>query len=233
MAVILNLETATDVCSVCISDDFKVLSLEEALKPFDHAASLTLLIERCLESASVTLDELQAIAVSSGPGSYTSLRVGISTAKGICYALDLPMISVDTLQALAMASVYQEDTDVLYCPMIDARRMDVYYGIYSQDGFSISGTNMLTLTASSFDAFLVKNKKVIFCGNGAVKCKDIIKSPNAIFRNFVCSAEYLVKPAIYAYKSLQFVDVASFAPKYLKSPNITTPRKNPLSTTPK
>lgn len=213
---------------MCISRDQQVLSLQESAGAYDHASQITILIETAAREAGIKLPELDALAVSQGPGSYTGLRIGTSTAKGICYALDKPLIAVDTLQALALASQQAEDQDMLYCPMIDARRMEVYAAVFDQNNFAIRETQAIKVELDTFDDFFAKGQTVAFAGNGAEKCKAVLTSPLAHFRSVVCSAKHLVPIAVQKFQQQAFEDVAYFEPFYLKPPNITTPRKNLL-----
>lgn len=223
--IILNIESATDKCSVSISRGETFISFQEAEKSFEHAKVLTSLIDKCLVTAGLNLKEMDAVAVSSGPGSYTSLRVGISTAKGICYALDKPLISVDTLQALAFSGREAIKLENTYCcPMIDARRMEVYFSLFDENNKLLAGPTAMVVEEGAFDDYFNKNKKIIFCGNGAEKCKSILTSENAYFQPSECSALYLPAISNQLFKNGKFEDVAYFKPKYLKPPNITTPK---------
>jgi tRNA threonylcarbamoyladenosine biosynthesis protein TsaB len=235
MPYILNIESATDVCSIAISQEDKLISLQESKG--HHAAQMTLMIEQCLKDAQLQIRDLAAVAVSHGPGSYTSLRVGASVAKGICYALDIPMIAVDTLETLALAAFQElKDIDALYCAMIDARRMEVYTAIYDpsifrkfttlQDGFLLEPLKSLVLEEHSFDKYFNNNnKRIVFCGNGASKCVDFIKNDKAIFFENICSSVNMIPLSISYYYKQQFVDTAYYTPLYLKPPNITQAKK--------
>lgn len=225
MAYILNIETATDVCSVAIAKNDTLLSLAEVTEGFNHAAQLTYLIDTCLQDTELKMSDLSAVAVSQGPGSYTALRVGTSTAKGIAYALQLPLIAVDTLQSLALAGSQIVQRDVLYCPMIDARRMEVYTAMYNFKNMAVTETQAIIVDENSFSTYFAGDNSVVFIGNGAEKCRSVIHSPLATFHPLQCSAKYLVKLAYHAFQSNIFQDVAYYAPQYFKAPNITTPKK--------
>ena len=149
MAYILNIETATDICSVAIAENDTLLSLAETTESFQHATQLTHLIDTCLRDTKLKMKDLAAVAVSQGPGSYTALRVGTSTAKGIAYALQLPLIAVDTLQSLAFAGSQLVQKDVLYCPMIDARRMEVYTAFYNYKNMAVTETQAIIVDRKS------------------------------------------------------------------------------------
>lgn len=225
MALILNIETATEVCSVGISKDKSLLSLKESQEPYIHAKSIITMINQCAEDANIQLKDLDAVAVSSGPGSYTALRVGTSTAKGICYALDKPLITIDTLQAIAHATYEKEkDGEALYCPMIDARRMEVYSILYNAENKAVTKLEPRVVNELSYKDYFASNKKLIFSGNGAEKCKTVITSELAHFSPIVCSAAHLVPLSQKSYLEQNFSDLAYFTPNYLKSPNITTPK---------
>ena len=198
------------------------MSLKEAAGPNDHSKIITMLIDESLQAAGFGLGELKAVAVSSGPGSYTSLRVGVSTAKGICYALGIQLIAVDTLQALALAAYRQEkDEMALYCPMIDARRMEVYCALFNHENKVVTGVSAKIIGEDSFQDYFVSGQKIVFLGNGAEKCKTVLKSPSSSFISVRCSAGHLPYLANKAYNAKSFVSLAYFTPNYLKAPNIT------------
>jgi tRNA threonylcarbamoyladenosine biosynthesis protein TsaB len=243
MSYILNIDTATDICSIAVSQAGKILSLVEEANN-NHASRITLMIEEALVEAKISIKDLAAVAMSNGPGSYTSLRVGTSTAKGICYALDIPLIAVDTLTSLAYAAFREiEVTDFLYCPMIDARRMEVYMILFGKNDknmelsdipnpFGIEGPsleiieplNNVIIDESAFKNYFDQGKKVVLTGNGAAKCKTVINSVNIVHVDKLCSAAYLIPFSTEAFLKKEFVDVAYHTPQYLKSPNITTPK---------
>ena len=241
MSLILNIESATDVCSIALSQGGKLLSwVEEATN--SHASRMTLMIEEALNQANVSIKDLAAVAISNGPGSYTSLRVGASTAKGICYALDIPMIAVDTLTALALAAYQQlKDDAALYCPMIDARRMEVYRTIFEKNTYLLDrqaeftspigigvtvfeDLNNIIIDENTFENYLRQGKKIVLTGNGAAKCQGVINSINILYVDKRCSAPYLIPLSTEAFLKKEFVDIAYHTPQYLKSPNITTPK---------
>lgn len=230
MALILNIETATTVCSVSLAKDGKLLSLKEQNGDYSHAENLTLFIEDVCKQANVNLSQIDAIAVSKGPGSYTGLRIGVSTAKGLCYSLDKPLIAIDTLKYLSLAvsshnvtlSVVEGLTDEgrlasLFCPMLDARRMEVYCAIYDSQGKVVKETSAEIIEEHSF-ADILKTNKIIFFGDGASKCKETFsKNSNAVFiDDVVPSAKDMITLSEQAYNTKQFEDVAYFEPYYLK-----------------
>ncbi|MDX1940913.1 MAG: tRNA (adenosine(37)-N6)-threonylcarbamoyltransferase complex dimerization subunit type 1 TsaB [Saprospiraceae bacterium] len=228
MPIILYIETTTEICSIGISQDEELIALQEISQFSDHASKITLLIEGCLKEANISLNNLDAVAVSKGPGSYTALRIGVSTAKGICYALGKPLIAVDTLKALALATLNAEHKNAFYCPMIDARRMEVYCAIFDKNNTIIQEAAALKIETDTFDFYSEKGQHIIFSGDGAEKCKSVLISEFAHFSPILCSAKHLIPLALQAFHHQQFADLAYFEPFYLKPPNITTPRKNLL-----
>nr|WP_294874150.1 tRNA (adenosine(37)-N6)-threonylcarbamoyltransferase complex dimerization subunit type 1 TsaB [uncultured Pedobacter sp.] len=226
MATILQIETATQVCSAAIAHDGKTIALKELMANNIHAGSLTLFIKEAMDSTGLQFEDLDAVAVSMGPGSYTGLRIGVSTAKGLCFALDKPLIAIPTLQMMAQGFMLQNpDYDGLICAMIDARRMEVFTSIYDNDLKTVSPVSAKIIDEHSFVEDL-NNNVITFIGNGAAKCADVLKQENARFSelNFN-SASYMSKLAHEAYVSSRFEDVAYFEPFYLKDFILTTPRK--------
>ena len=214
MAVLLNIETTTTNCSVSLSKEGETLVLKEDYNSkFSHAESLHLFIGEVVKSAKIKLSEIDAIAVSKGPGSYTGLRIGVSAAKGLCFALDKPLISVSTLESLS----YQVTTDKGYfVPMLDARRMEIYSAIFNAKHHQIRETQAQILDENSFLDYLNKDK-VYFIGNGVDKTKSIIQHKNAIFiENKLPSALEMGKLAFEKFQKNDFEDVAYFEPFYLK-----------------
>jgi tRNA threonylcarbamoyladenosine biosynthesis protein TsaB len=225
MALLLLIETATDLCSIGISEGLELLSLQQAPEGYQHAGQITLLIERCLQEASLALADIDGLAMSSGPGSYTSLRVGAATAKGICYALDKPLVAVDTLQALALAALRQEREEALYFPMIDARRMEVYTAGFDAANECISPPQAMVVEPDSFSAYLQAGHIIVLAGNGAAKCRSSLPQEGILYTSIVCSAAHLLPLALPAFEAGRFVDPAYYSPFYLKPPNITVPKK--------
>lgn len=223
---ILNIESATSTCSVSLCHGLDLLVLEEAEEPFQHAKILTTLIDKSLKNNGLLLRDLGAVALSSGPGSYTSLRVGASVAKGICYALEKPLIRVDTLQALALsASQEVGNKHAIYCPMIDARRMEVYCGLYDSQGNLVGEIMAKVVEAGAFEEYFKEGTSIVFCGNGADKCRHTITSPLAIFHPSECSAAFMPILSWNKFINKKFENIAYFTPCYLKPPNITAPKK--------
>ena len=225
-ALILLIETATEICSIGLSDGDTLLALKESEKPYSHVSQITLLIDACLKKAGTTIAELDAVAVSSGPGSYTALRVGTAAAKGICYALEKPLLVVDTLKSLAMASAETGADKYLYCPMIDARRMEVYTAFFDGIYHPVEPTQALILQEDSFDQYLDAGYKLVISGNGAEKCQNLLKSSEIVYKNVGCSARHLSALAYRNFQAKSFENIAYYTPLYLKPPNITTPKKH-------
>ena len=215
MALILNIETATTNCSVSFSKDGKTIALKEDYdKNYSHAERLHAYIDAVLKEAIVAPTQLDAIAVSKGPGSYTGLRIGVSAAKGLCFALNKPLISIPTLEALAH-QVNQNDGVIV--AMLDARRMEVYSSIFDSNSYNcILTTEVEVLNESSYSSYLDLGK-VYFIGNGVEKTKTLISHPNAIFiEDKLPSANEMGILATHKYKTSDFEDVAYFEPYYLK-----------------
>ena len=216
--LILHIETSTVLCSVALSRGDCCLAVKENSEGRNHAAMLTVFIEHLLDVNNVCTGQLDAVAVSSGPGSYTGLRIGLSTAKGLCYGGNIPLISVSTLQAMSMGFVRQNDVpaSALLCPMIDARRMEVYTALYDKEGQQVEKISAEIITESSFASWLDKYQ-IFFFGNGATKCHTSITHPNAVFsNNFTHSARYMIQPALQEYNEKRFENTAYFEPFYLK-----------------
>jgi len=215
MALILLIETATKSCSVSLSSENKIIACkEEVNKQYSHAEKLTVFITELFKTQDFSIKDLDAIAVSKGPGSYTGLRIGVSTAKGLCYALDIPLISVSTLKAMAFRMAQKEESD-LYCPMIDARRMEVYNAFYNRRNKEIRGIQADIIQSYSYQKEL--DKKVLFFGDGAQKCKQIIQHPNAKFLDDIFpSSKDMLEIANKKFSEEDFENVAYFEPFYLK-----------------
>jgi tRNA threonylcarbamoyladenosine biosynthesis protein TsaB len=214
MAYILNIETSTTNCSVSLSKQGEILILEEdnGLN-YSHAESLHVFIDKVLQTAQIQPTQLSAIAVSKGPGSYTGLRIGVSAAKGLCFALDIPLISVNTLQSLAQQI---KCDDGVIIAMLDARRMEVYSAIFDSKYNQIRETEAQILNDLSFITYLEEGR-VHFIGNGVPKAKTLIKHPNANFiEDKLPSAAEMALLAYQKYKISDFEDVAYFEPFYLK-----------------
>lgn len=218
---ILHIETSTEVCAVCLSQDREVLSLKKSNLPTHHSSELTLLIQDCLELGSISPHQLDAVSVSSGPGSYTGLRVGVSVAKGMCYALGKPLLAVDTLKSLATAAFLNYRLDALYVPMLDAGRDEVYMAVYDDKGSCIQATEAIRLENGLLDNLKKEKKPIIITGNGARKAVSLLNDKELLFHPLDCCASFLVNPALELFHKNKFSDLMNFSPFYLKPPNIT------------
>lgn len=214
MATILCLETATTNCSVAVAQDGKIIALkEDNSKGYSHAEKLHIFIAEALEEAHLTTADLDAIAISKGPGSYTGLRIGVSAAKGLCFSLEIPLISVPTLDLLAHKLKGEEGKIV---SMLDARRMEVYSAVFDAEMNQVRETQAQILDETSFGEYL-QDSKVHFIGNGVAKFREIITSENAVFHEQVFpSALEMAEIAESKYQKSDTEDVAYFEPYYLK-----------------
>ncbi|MEC4003183.1 tRNA (adenosine(37)-N6)-threonylcarbamoyltransferase complex dimerization subunit type 1 TsaB [Flavobacterium sp. SUN052] len=213
MGYILNIETATKNCSVAVAKDgITILCKEIAEQGYSHAERLHVFINEIVNEAKISLSDLDAIAVSQGPGSYTGLRIGVSAAKGLCYALEIPLIAIDTLQSLANKVVAN---DGFVIPMIDARRMEVYSAIFNANKEKIREVQAEVLTEESFDTI---TGKVYFVGDSNEKAKAILSKSNFIFLDDLVfpSANEMGLLSFQKFENKDFVDVAYFEPYYLK-----------------
>jgi len=232
--MILCLETATSLCSVALCNSRGVISLKENNEGKSHASMLTLYIEEVLKEAGIKAADLEAIAVSKGPGSYTGLRIGVSTAKGIAYAASVPLIAVETTLSMfhgfynLAKEKYGATAGDFFCPMLDARRMEVYYSVFDSEGRTIKPIRAEVIERKSFND-IPGSARIFFFGNGALKCKEVIIRKNIFFADdFKISAVYIYKPAYDALREHRFEDVAYFEPFYLKDFITSKPVKNIL-----
>jgi len=241
MAKILLIETASAVCSAAIAVDGQVTALEETLEASSHAALLTLQIDACVKKSGIPLASLDAVALSSGPGAYTSLRVGASVAKGICYALDKPLIAVDTLLALAgaardwYAGTEKGTAPVVFVPALDARRQEIWTAVYDAELQILAPAQPLVLEYNLFENYMVqaiatvdsapasdKMTCAVIAGNGSDKIRSGVHLKNTVFfSERLCSAANLAVFAELFFQNADFQDVAYFEPFYMKLPNIT------------
>ena len=232
MERILLIETSTALCSTALAENGVITSYRESSAPKAHASLTAVFIQEMLAERGITLDGCNAICVSKGPGSYTGLRVGVSTAKGLCFGSGKPLLAVgtlDTLVAQADAELLTVNPDLtgdirFVIPMIDARRMEVYSAVFSPDGTQITETTPVIVDENSFAEYLEQGP-VLFIGDGAGKCADVIKHPNAHFCQCHPKASSMLSPAIAAYKEKRFEDVAYFEPFYLKEFVATVSKK--------
>lgn len=217
MALILSLETSTTVCSVALHNNGKLMASAEIHKEQSHASKLAVLIDQVVKLSDTPMSAVQAIAVSEGPGSYTGLRIGVSTAKGLCFALGIPLLSVGTLLLLAKQIQSKAILDNTWlCPMIDARRMEVYCQMFDSQMNTLQGIEAKVIDEESFKDSLA-NHKIIFFGDGAAKCKSVIAHPNAFFiSDIVPSAKELGFLANEKLLRNEFENLVTFEPFYLK-----------------
>jgi tRNA threonylcarbamoyladenosine biosynthesis protein TsaB len=232
MPIILNIETSSDVCSVAIARDGILLKEKESSEGLNHSELLSVFVSDVLRDAGMSINSIDAVSVSKGPGSYTGLRIGVSLAKGLCYALGKPLIAVGTTDSLANHAIENQnhyisdikiEGDLLFCPMIDARRMEVYTALYNRKGEKLEPVSAKIINNSSFKEYL-ESHNILFFGNGSLKCQPLITHPNALFRGpLKTSARYMLKLAEEKFKFNEFEDVAYFEPFYLKDFIATVP----------
>lgn len=218
MAFLLHIETSASNCSVCVSENDHLLTCVELNQDNIHAEKLIPFCDEALLQASLKYSDLHAISVSSGPGSYTGLRIGVSAAKGFCYTLEIPLIAVPTLEALAQGMSACSDNSELLIPMIDARRMEVYAAVYNNQLQLLQDAHPVVVTENQFQEF-TDDKQVAFGGDGMPKCKSLLVDHNhAYFCDTISqSAKHLIAPAYRRYVNNEFADVAYFEPFYLKT----------------
>ncbi|WP_324672973.1 tRNA (adenosine(37)-N6)-threonylcarbamoyltransferase complex dimerization subunit type 1 TsaB [Hymenobacter sp. GOD-10R] len=225
--LILSLETSSPICSVALHQDGTLLGQSELRLEKSHSSHVSVLIEQLLENTGNTVHNLGAVALSDGPGSYTGLRIGAAAAKGLCYALNIPLLAVSTLQALAhqAAACTSMPENFLYCPMLDARRMEVYTALYTHEGAEVLAPTPLVLEADTL-AEQMTHHHLLFFGNGTAKFQPLIaEQPNANFlTNIEPSAIAVGELAQQAYLRQEFRDVAYYEPFYLKEVYTTTPK---------
>ena len=232
MALILCIETGTDICSVGIARDGELISLRESDEGRDHARQVGVFVDELLEEMGLQPDDLDAVAVGKGPGSYTGLRIGVSFAKGLCYGIQKPLLAIGSLDALT--EVAREDyeagildiedwDDAVLCPMVDARRMEVYTQRFNSQGESESEVSAEIITAESFMAERASERPFVIFGNGAKKCEEVLSGAQWV--SVAPSARGLVRLAEEAYAAEKFEDIAYFEPFYLKDFVVTASKK--------
>lgn len=228
--MILCLETATSICSVALCDRNGVAASRESNDSKSHASLLTVFIGEVLAEAGISAFDLDAISVSKGPGSYTGLRIGVSAAKGLAFAASRPLIGIETTLSMfhGIQANYHGERNILFCPVLDARRMEIYYAIYDSEGNIVKDISAEVIHENSF-ADVSAGKELILFGPGALKLKDVLKSPGISFMDdFRMSASHQLKPAFAALDNGKIEDVAYFEPLYLKDFIATIPKKNIL-----
>ena len=228
MANILNIETSTEVCSVALTSDGMVLEHREDYEGRNHALLLSRFIEEMMQYATPRGIKIDAVAVSIGPGSYTGLRIGLSEAKGLCFGLDVPLIGIDTLKILVVATMFGNyiDENSYYVPIIDARRMEVFAGVYDSALQEVMPARPVILTPDSFSEYLGQGRKLVFVGNGAEKAANLIKHPDVVYIPGVKPAAVdMLALSEMAFRKGDFIDIAYSTPNYLKEFQATTPKK--------
>ncbi len=232
MALILCIETGTDICSVGIARDGELISLRESDEGRDHARQVGVFVDELLDEMGLQPEDLDAVAVGKGPGSYTGLRIGVSFAKGLCYGIQKPLIAIGSLNALT--EVAREDyeagildvdgwDDAVLCPMVDARRMEVYTQRFDAEGKALSEVSAEIIDGESFAAERVSERPFVIFGNGAKKCEEVLSGAQWVA--VAPSARGLVRLAEEAFEAGQFEDIAYFEPFYLKDFVVTTSKK--------
>lgn len=227
MAIILSIETSTSICSVALHENGALLCLREIEEAGAHAQKLMGLIDSVLSDQKLQIKELSAIAVSEGPGSYTGLRIGVSTAKGLAFSCDLPLIGISTLKALALAVSRQIEDPGVIVAMLDARRMEVYREVFDSELDPFRPLDAEIVDENSFQDLLEKGK-VNFVGDAVEKVSRVISHPNANFLRIAVSADLIGKEAFRKYENQEFEDVAYFVPNYLKEFKALHSKKNLL-----
>lgn len=232
MALIMNIETSAEHCSVTLADKGIIIDSLTEKEERSHASSLAVLIDKIIQKNNLSINSLSAVAISQGPGSYTGLRIGTSTAKGICYGLDIPLIAVDTLQAMSWGvkqtlKVDKSEGEILFCPMLDARRMEIYTATYNYQLSQKKSTTSIVLDNETVEDF--KDKRNVFFGSGIEKFKSLINTEDYIFiDNLVPHSDFLSELSFKLFQKNDFVDTAYFEPFYLKEFVATTPKKKVL-----
>lgn len=213
MAAILNIDTAIETASVCLARDAQSLQLAMNTITNDHAAWLHPAIQKMMAESGCSLHQLDAIAITIGPGSYTGLRVGLAAAKGLCIALNIPLIAINTLEVMAYA-VKDQEADLL-CPLIDARRMEVFMAIYDKNIIPVKQPVAMVVDAASFDSLLASNR-IIFSGSGSKKLKPLIPHPNAVFCDVQATAADMIHLSQKCWLGKKFADITYSEPHYIK-----------------
>jgi len=216
VAYILSLDTSTKVCSVAIHDNGQLIGSQEYYLQKSHSSLLPSIIKELIENIGINLQDVQAIALAAGPGSYTGLRIGTATVKGLCFALNIPLIALDTLDSLTeQVSWIRQVGEYVLCPMLDARRMEVYCKLISADGDILWNTNPVVVDTTTFVEY--KNKHLLLYGNGAEKLASIMEKYSCtILQNIHPSASFMGRIAFNKFRKKDFEDLAYFEPDYLK-----------------
>ncbi len=232
MSLILCIETGTDICSVGLAKDGELVSLRESAEGRDHARRVAVFADELLRENGIAPGQLDAVAVGKGPGSYTGLRIGVSFAKGLCYGLGVPLVSVGSLDALTEVAREDHEAGILsvdawdravLCPMVDARRMEVYAQVFDAAGRPLSEVSAEVVGPESFAAFRTPERPFVIFGNGARKCLDVL--PDVLFAEVAPSARGLARPAQRALDEGRTEDIAYFEPFYQKDFVVTASKK--------
>lgn len=227
MGLILCIETGTDICSVGIAKDGKLISLRENDRERNHARNIAVYADDIFRQLEIKPSELSAVAVGRGPGSYTGLRIGVSFAKGLCYALGIPLIAIDSTESLAHVAAEDFEAGIVdiedeewrravLCPMIDARRMEVYYEILDAEFNTLAAVSAEVVTEESFSEFITADRPFVIFGNGAHKCKEVLTDPSVKYIDVAPSARGLCEAAQRKFDKGEFENAAYFEPFYLK-----------------
>jgi tRNA threonylcarbamoyladenosine biosynthesis protein TsaB len=214
--LILHIDTAVDAASICLSDGDVVIAEKSNAQARESAAWLQPAIKQLLADCNQSLQQLKAVSVSAGPGSYTGLRVGMASAKGLCYALQIPLITVGTLEVMTAAALQTVSANMLFCPLIDARRMEVFTAMYNRNMQCVLQPQNMVLNEESFEYWLQQGP-ICFFGNGSIKLRDILKHDAAHFAAVQHSAVHLVLLACNKYRAGAFSDLAYAEPLYIKA----------------
>ena len=219
--LLLHIETSGEKCSVALSMGSAVIASRESTDTYDHSATLAPYIQDVLSEGGCTAAQLQGISLSAGPGSYTGLRVGAATAKAMCYALGCPLIAVDTLESIALASIGKSPYDALYYPVLDARRKEAYVAAFDANGARMLANMAIEIFPDSFTKLTDAGEMIVVCGPAAAKCAALATDSDVYVESLSTSALHLVLPAWRAWRDGKFADLLTFTPKYVKQPNIT------------
>jgi tRNA threonylcarbamoyladenosine biosynthesis protein TsaB len=237
MALILNIETSSPVCSVALTEDENILALRESSEEKSHAGNLSVFIEEILNEKHISLSDLNALAVGKGPGSYTGLRIGVATAKGMAYGAKIPLVAVSTLETMVRFALQRMERDkhpgscdenTVLCPMLDARRMEVYMALFDFSGQRIKSDSAVVINHDTFSSVPV-SRSMVFFGSGAEKCRDLVARENACWIEGIYPfAGAMAYASSRLFREGCYEDIAYFEPYYLKDFVTTTSRKNPL-----
>jgi len=237
MAIILNIETSTTVCSVVLAENDNILASRESSEEKSHAGNLAIFIEEILNERKISVQDLDAVAIGKGPGSYTGLRIGVATAKGLAYGAKKPLIAVSTLETMVRFALHRINNDKLpvpcnehtiFCPMVDARRMEVYMALFDASAKRIENDTAVVVRPDTF-SWLPAKRSIVFFGSGASKCREMVNRKNAYWIDGIYpSAAAMAVKSYSLYLEGRFEDIAYFEPHYLKEFLTTTARKNPL-----